>query len=48
MIQATRKEFFTIKEVIEKNKKELQARVKLANHETKMIQEEINRLLAKK
>ena len=48
VIQATRKEFFTIKEVIEKNKKELQARVKLANNETRMIQEEINRVSAKK
>jgi hypothetical protein len=45
MIQALRKEFFEMKDMIVSYQKELKERLKLANQETRMIQEQINQVL---
>jgi uncharacterized protein (DUF3084 family) len=44
-IQAVRKEFFETKDMIVGHQKELKERLKLANQETRMVQDEINRVL---
>ncbi len=45
-IQEARKEFFAIKDTFVVHQKELKARLKVANKETSMVQDEINRVLA--
>jgi uncharacterized protein (DUF3084 family) len=44
-IQAARKELFAIKETLSLHQKELKSRLKLANQETQMVQDEINIVL---
>jgi Mg2+ and Co2+ transporter CorA len=44
-IQALRKEFFEMKDMIVSHQKEIKERLKLANQETRMIQEQINQVL---
>ena len=45
LILASRKELFRLKEHIKKNILELKERLKLANSETRQVQDEINRIL---
>ena len=44
---AARKEFFAIKDALIMHQRELKARLKVANQETRMVQDEINRVLDK-
>ena len=44
-IQAVRKEFFPIKDTLVAHQKELNVRLKVANQETRMVQDKINRVL---
>jgi len=44
-IQAARKEFFAIKDALVVHKNELNVRLKVANQETRMVQDNINRVL---
>ena len=48
VIQSSRKEFFTVKDTIVSYQKELNVRLKVANQETRMVQDEINKVLEDK
>jgi hypothetical protein len=45
-IQIARKEIFSLKDMLFVQQRELKARLKVANKETRMVQDEINRVLA--
>ena len=45
LVVASRKKLFSTKEVLHKNRRELKERLRVANHETRMVQEQINRTL---
>ena len=45
IILASRKKLFSTKEVLHQNRRELKERLRVANHETRMVQEQINRTL---
>ncbi len=47
LIQASRKELFSMKDAMVLHQKELKERVRIANQDTRMVQDEINRLLGR-
>ena len=44
IVLTSRKELFSTKKILQQNIRELKERLKVANHETRMVQDEINKL----